>query len=460
MAKKKKKSSSSPKKAARNPLYGAQQTFLNSLSERERNELFHPEIDPDRRAQLWMDQADLGEALVNQYAWATPSPHALKILKEFSPIVEVGCGANAYWASCMKGEGIDVIAYDMQIDTGGKIKSKNGKGKDKTHASESLVQHGGPESLEKHKDRALFLCYPDEDGEGMGEECLKHYAGKYVIHVGETILDSNLSMDQAPWGRSSSSEFQTRLAAEYHCILKIEIPSWLHVRDSVSIWKRSETSTIVFAADSEEEDEEDEEIEYRHIPCSERLPINVAAPCCAHLLPPTATTTAVPAPPKDEPAETKQRARSNSAEGTKKKKSEEHKMKTTPTETKEPKSPPRSRSRSESHDSSSSKKDKKRSRSDSTDSKRSRSDSVDSQKKRKRSDSVGSTEKKRKRSNSTDSASKRGGRERSDSTDSAKKRRKLEKEHQKSIDSLFAGGYEVEATPPRKRSKGNHTSPW
>lgn len=396
--------------------------------------------------------------MVNQYAWATPSPHALKILKEFSPIVEVGCGANAYWASCMKEAGIDVVAFDMKVDTGGKIKPNHSEGKDQGSASNSFVQQGGPTSLKKHKDRALFLCYPDEDGEGMGEQCLEHYAGKYVIHVGESFLDANLSMDQAPWGRSSSSEFQTRLAAEYHCILKVELPSWLHVRDSISVWKRSQTSTIVFGADSDEEDEEEEEVEYRHIPCSERLPINIAAPCCAHLLPPSSSTAAAVAPAfaKAAPsAETKKRDRANSSDETKKK-SHDQPSKAAEATKEDLKSP--ARSRSESHDSSSSKnKSKKRSRSDSTDSKRSRSDSVDS--KRSRSESVDS-QKKRKRSNSTGSASSLKRRERSDSTDSAKKRRKMEQDHKKAIDDLFEGGYEIEATPPRKRAKAAHTSPW
>lgn len=439
MAKKNKKRINSPKKGAtKNPLYEKQQAFLKTLSERERNELFHPKVSAERRAELWMEQADLGEELVNQYAWATPSPHALKILREFSPIVEVGCGANAYWAYCMKEEGIDVTAYDIQVDTGGKIKSKKGKGK--SIAPDSLVQQGGPSSLEKHKDRTLFLCYPDEDGEGMGEQCLAHYTGTYVIHVGESILDANLSMDQAPWGRSSSSNFQIRLAAEYHCILKVQLPSWLHVRDSISVWKRSETSTIVFAADSDEEGEEDEEIEYRHVPISERLPINVAASCCEHLLPSPAAASA-PSPVKQKDG--KKRVRSLS--------SEDQPMQEVKTERKEKKGP--ARSRSDSNDSKTSKKSKKRGRSDSTDSRQSRPRS------RPRSDSVDS-QKKRKRSNSTDSTTRLGARPRSDSTDSAKKRRKLEKEHQKAIDSLFAGGYEVDVTPPRKKAKGGSTTPW
>lgn len=238
--------------------------------------------------------------LVNRYAWATPSPDALRIIKEFSPIVEIGCGANAYWAKIMQEEGIDVVAYDIEIGDGGKI---IGKGSSKKHGkkqqhqqqqqeqpSTKIARKGGPTMLKEHKDRTLFLCYPDEEGEGMGAECLEHYDGEYVIHVGESILDSNYSMDQAPWGRSSSSDFQERLIAEYHCLIKVEIPNWLHVRDTISVWKRSRTCTIVFAADSDDDGEdEDEEIEYRHIPYNERLPINLAAPCCAHLLPKVTT---------------------------------------------------------------------------------------------------------------------------------------------------------------------------
>ena len=291
MAKKKKhskKEKSNGGNKKENPLYKRQQQFLESLNVLERNEFFNPKIDGDRRGTLWMNQADLGEELVNRHAWATPSPHALRIIKEFARVgvVEIGCGANAYWANQMLSEGIDVIAYDIAIDDGGKI-SKQKKMNEKQRSS-IVVHKGGPSVLTQHPDRTLFLCYPDEEGEGMGAECLEYYQGMYVIHVGESIMDSNFSMDQAPWGRSSSSDFQERLLSEYHCLIKVELPNWLHVRDSISVWKRSETCTMVFAADSDvEDDEEDEEIEYRHIPCNERLPMNVAAPCCAHLLPVT-----------------------------------------------------------------------------------------------------------------------------------------------------------------------------
>jgi hypothetical protein len=303
-----------------NPLLTRQETFFKGLTnETERNEFFSPQIPSERRAELWMQQADLGEKLVNKYAWATPNPSAIRILKEFSPLVEIGCGANAYWCKIMRQQaGIDMIAYDTNIQSGGSIiPSSQQKKKTKTNGAESsstpssFLRQGGPEVLSskqiRNSNRTLFLCYPDEEREdedeegededeeepvlSMGASCLEHFQGTYVIHVGELFLDANLSLDQAPWGRSSSPEFQERLASEYHCLLKVQLPNWLHVRDSISVWKRSETSTIVFAADEEDDDdEEDEEVEYRHIPMEERLPMDLAAPCLAHLLLPTATT--------------------------------------------------------------------------------------------------------------------------------------------------------------------------
>lgn len=263
--------SSSPKVAA-NPLLDKQRGFLKGLSRSERDNFFSArQVDPDRRAQLWMDQAYLGESLVNRYSWATPDDRALRILKHFSPIVEIGCGAQAYWCRLMEQSGIDVVGYDIQPESGGSISHGNKVSCNTTFR----VQKGGPAKLDlpENHGRTLLLCYADEDDEclenedeeqaSLGSACLEHYRGDYVIHVGELFGDS-LSMDQAPWGRSSSPEFQQRLAAEYHCVLRVDLTSWLHVRDTLSVWKRSETCTIVFATE-DDDDGEDEEVEYRYV---------------------------------------------------------------------------------------------------------------------------------------------------------------------------------------------------
>ena len=303
-----------------NPLLSKQTKFLSSVPRKARHHFFSEEhVDGETRGDIWTRQADLGEELVDKYAWATPDDRALGILRHFSPIVEIGCGANAYWARLMHSAGIDVVAYDMAVEDGGHIQKKEKKSSKKRKSGSSTsrngdggetdgkhfaVRKGGPDVLSSDamRKRALFLCYPDEDDQhavsevgqnydeggdelpplSMGAACLEHYQGDIIIHVGELHGDT-LSMDQAPWGRSSAPEFQQRLAAEYHCLLKAALPNWLHVRDTISVWKRSQTCTMVFEGD-EEDDESDEEIEYKYIPPNERLPQDVAAPCLQHLL--------------------------------------------------------------------------------------------------------------------------------------------------------------------------------
>jgi hypothetical protein len=323
-----------------NPLELEQEKFLHSLSSIERESFFdHHVISSERRADLWHHQATIGESLINQFAWATPNHRALQIISHFAPIIEIGCGCNAYWCHLLSTlMNVDVVGYDVHPTTGGTLTSDEGeieKTKKQKRVKRSRrerngqcfpVQYGGPEVLaqEKHKHRTLLLCYPDEDpnvsividdpvntkdddddddDEGgaatteerssMGSACLHYYTGDYIIHVGELYGDT-LAMEQAPWGRSSSPEFQQQLASEFHCLLRVSIPHWLHVRDTLSVWKRSSTCTMVYTADESDEDDhdnkedndnkEDEEVTYRHIPIHERLPTDVAAPCLAHLL--------------------------------------------------------------------------------------------------------------------------------------------------------------------------------
>ena len=118
----------------------------------------------------------------------------------------------------------------------------------------------------------------------MAASCLEHFTGNTIIHVGELYGDT-LSLEQAPFGRSSSSEFQQRLAGEYHCILKMKLDNnWLHVRDTLSVWKRSETCVMAFEDEEDDNDNSDDDMYYKYIPPEEVLPSDLAAPCVAHLL--------------------------------------------------------------------------------------------------------------------------------------------------------------------------------
>lgn len=273
--------------------------FLSGLDTAERECFFSDlHVSPERRAEIWMQQTDFGEPLIDNYAWAVPNTSCMRILEHFAPIVEVGCGANAYWCRQMKEHGIDVVGYDISPNEkgGGRINNSSKKKGEETNETKFTVLRGGPKELSKHKDRTLFLCYPDENNTdeidrpedssveepvSLGQACLEFYTGKYIVHVGEVYGDT-LSMSQGPWGRSSSPQFQQQLATEFHCVLKLRLPGWVHVRDSLTVWKRSEICTIVFAA--EEGDDEDDEVQYRHVPPEEQLPKGFVAPYLAHLL--------------------------------------------------------------------------------------------------------------------------------------------------------------------------------
>jgi hypothetical protein len=150
------------------------------------------------------------------------------------------------------------------------------------------------------------LCYPDE-GASLAKECLEAYDGDIIIHVGElAFVSGTLSSPQAPWGRTTSAEFQVALAEEFHCLLNVSIPRYPISRDCISVWKRTRW---VEGKPSMEDDEQDEvnsanqsgddasdgsgsdssEVKrqdnmWASIPPDERLPVDIVAPALAHLL--------------------------------------------------------------------------------------------------------------------------------------------------------------------------------
>ena len=86
-----------------------------------------------------------------KYAWAIPNERALRVLKHFGPIIEIGAGSG-YWQLMMSKSGIDCAAYDMfpPRTSEGALKDPWGK-----------VLEGGPEQLSKAKHRSRYD--PDTD---------------------------------------------------------------------------------------------------------------------------------------------------------------------------------------------------------------------------------------------------------------------------------------------------------
>lgn len=49
------------------------------------------------------------------YSWGVISRHAVDIIKQYSPVLEVGAG-NGYWAYELARHGVDIVATDNYSD--------------------------------------------------------------------------------------------------------------------------------------------------------------------------------------------------------------------------------------------------------------------------------------------------------------------------------------------------------
>lgn len=237
---------------------------------------FFSEEGEEARGNNWVRLDVLGQPLCSKYAWAIPNHRALNILAEFSPLVEVGCG-KGYWASLLRQMGADILCFD----------------KKKSSKSWTNVEVGGPKVLREPRtqERTLFLCYPD-DSTNLAFQCLENFSGEYIIHVGELITTGTLSGEpQAPFGRTTGSDFHVALTESFHCLLVAGLPRFPYSKDCISVWKRTvfvAGKSAMLQSDSEgekeEESEEEEGDSWASIPPEEVLPVDVAAPCLAHLL--------------------------------------------------------------------------------------------------------------------------------------------------------------------------------
>lgn len=224
--------------------------------------LFQEEAD-EVRGNHWVRLEILGQPLLNKYAWAIPDQTALKIVANFAPLVEIGAG-KAYWASLLRNMNVSIRTYDRFLFP--------------ESVRWTTVCRGGPSvlSLAHNQGRNLLLSYPDEDQE-MSTRCMQHFTGEFIIHIGELITTGTLAGGmQAPFGRTTASQFQIDLCTQFHCVLVYRLPNFPFSNDHVTVWKRK---NWVPGRSGKREDV------WADFPVELRLPsIPVAAPAFAHLL--------------------------------------------------------------------------------------------------------------------------------------------------------------------------------
>nr|XP_006815735.1 PREDICTED: uncharacterized protein LOC100378907 [Saccoglossus kowalevskii] len=101
------------------------------------------------------------------------------------------------------------------------------------------IKDGGPEVLSEYSERTLMISWPDsEESSTFSTDCLKHYKGSSIIHIGELFGET---MSSNPWGQSTSQNFQLQLGEEYRCINRVQLPNWPGHMDALTLWRRVES---------------------------------------------------------------------------------------------------------------------------------------------------------------------------------------------------------------------------
>ena len=155
--------------------------------------------------------------LVKEFAWAVPNDEAIQAIIGCGPIVEIGAG-KGYWASLIVEAGGDVEAYDMYESDINFYTDK-----DEPYL---FVSQGSHEKVDRHNDRALFLCWPCYD-KGWAAETLALYGGDTFIYVGEGF-----------GGCTGDDVFHTALEKEWDEVRSVRIPQWAGIHDDLRIYKR------------------------------------------------------------------------------------------------------------------------------------------------------------------------------------------------------------------------------
>jgi hypothetical protein len=168
-------------------------------------------IQPDFSKIQWDQLPQKRREYVRDHSWAIPTLEAIRVIRKYAPIIEVGAGGG-YWSHLISLDGTTTVTLDNQTNT-----------YQKTWRSS---QRGGAELLHLYSDHSLFLCWPPHDS-SMASDCLLAFKGKYLIYIGE---------DQD--GCTADDQFFSILKESFLEIEIVRIPTWPNIHDQLRIFKR------------------------------------------------------------------------------------------------------------------------------------------------------------------------------------------------------------------------------
>jgi hypothetical protein len=165
------------------------------------------------------------EAMVEHFAFSVPDEEALAKLAALGPLVEVFAGTG-YWARLLRERGVDILAYDMAVDT--VSDDQRGLGQPIKHLWTEVIQQDAVEAAALHPDRTLLMGWPVRDGT----------AGRalqaYMDAGGQTVA---LIADR---GCCGDDVFYRLLSVYFEATDDYQIPTWSAINDRMTIYARRE----------------------------------------------------------------------------------------------------------------------------------------------------------------------------------------------------------------------------
>ncbi|KAJ0389913.1 hypothetical protein ATCC90586_010335 [Pythium insidiosum] len=138
--------------------------FYNEYCKTSRKDLyavFDPAISEKKRTKMYKA---LDVSVAMKYAWAIPDERALRIIKHFGPIVEMGAGTG-YWGRLLELRGVDIVCYDLHVADDDEV--ERSEGGDDDEEEEEHEDDDGDEAEEEEEDAEE----EEEENEGeSGEE--------------------------------------------------------------------------------------------------------------------------------------------------------------------------------------------------------------------------------------------------------------------------------------------------
>ena len=160
------------------------------------------------------DDYDPRMNFIRTFGFAILTGSTVQMLREYSPILEVGAGTG-YWTMELEKAGTDIVATDPMP----------GMFFERAPIWTQVEMLGGAEAMEKHPGRNLMLCWPDR--ERWPGEVLEECSSKYIIYVGEPRN-----------GCTGNDRMFDLLESRYRLKERIEIPRFREIHDWVEIWRR------------------------------------------------------------------------------------------------------------------------------------------------------------------------------------------------------------------------------